>query len=241
MPTNRAGDVNRLLIDIDMDVDNTTLTGYPDSSVGDRSATEERLEKSEYVRTFTNVMDVDNDGVPGYADGIDKFGNGQADSCCKFEPMVVDIPTLAQYPNAEVEFSYLASDPDALTINSDGHYVAAPGVLRVWKKDGDQVRNPHSVETNGDFVRPGEVYSCTQLGLGIQNTTTILYVEAIDWYGFEKFSPITAKFYPFGHSNGSFASSQTIKVRPYYMSSENPSATNAGPTNTGDGVGYGLG
>lgn len=211
---------NSTRIDVDMDVDNTTMSGYPDYSKGDRGLAEELSETTQAVRTFTNVMDIDHDGVPGYADGIDKFGNGQPNSCWEFEPMVIEIPNVSTCPDGKVKFTCPGSDPDAMTVDSNRRYTLAPGVLRIWKKDGDQVRSPLSADNGGDFLLPDHLYSPTELGFnaGDRGDTIKLYVEAVDYYSVEDYSSIAVTFYP---NNGDSAKSQTVRVQPYLLSDLN--------------------
>lgn len=211
---------NGAYIDVDMDVDNTTMSGYPVPANGDRGHLEELAEATQAVRIFTNVMDDDHDGVPGYADGIDKFGNGQANSCRKFEPMVIEIPNISAFNNVQIKFTYSGSDPDAMTKQGNTKYVLAPGVLRIWKKDGDQVRSPLSAHLGGDFLLPNHSYSPAQLGFGIGDIgdTIKLYVEAVDYYSVEDYSPITVTLYP---NDGNASTSQTIRVQPYLLGDMN--------------------
>jgi len=122
--------------DMDSDVDNTTFEGYPKTANKDRSTTEEAAEETEADLIFSNAVDEDDDGIPGYADGIDKFGNGQANSCGEFTRIQIDIPSPLVLPDARYIFKYSASDPNELTREVGEyatHFTTPVGkILRIW-------------------------------------------------------------------------------------------------------------
>ncbi|MGJ8641377.1 MAG: protein-arginine deiminase family protein [Opitutaceae bacterium] len=149
-----------------------------------------------------NDGDADGDAVPDYADGLvdlyldDGVRHEAADEVpesANFYAMEVTIP--ASYtPYAEVltRISYEASNPAAITRTgdeTDGYtYTPAEGALRVWTKDGGELRavapvNAEEGEESGDFVPSGEYLSFDQLGFTLDadtgNYTTTLYVESL--------------------------------------------------------------
>jgi hypothetical protein len=217
--------VTLITFDVDVDADNTTLEGYPDTTKGDRGPSEEAAEDTSAVRTFANIHDINNNGVPGYADGIDKFGNGQANACWKFEPMVIEVPSPAAVPNARYIFKYSASNPEQMTREegAGGYFYHLPTgkILRIWKKDGDEVRNPQSAHLGGDFILEDQAYTAQQLGW-TQGTTIRLYIEAANGEGIGQETAIELDCYPRGTDHPETVMSETVKVLPYYMSSENP-------------------
>ena len=211
-------------INMDMDLDNTTWSGYPVATNGDRSGAEERKEETDALRTMIDETDRDGDNVPGYADGIDKFGNGQANACWKFEPMVIELKS-APSGGAKFVFHYSASDPDAMTMEQVAeyrHYHLAPGVLRIWKKNGDEVRKPQSANDGGDFLQPEQPYTAEQLGIKDGSKTVTLYVEAVTRDMNEDYSSITLEFYPNGTGDATNVTEDSVKIDPYGISGANP-------------------
>jgi hypothetical protein len=224
--------------EVNVDADNTTVEGYPDTAKGDLSSAEKAAQDSDDeerypgVRVYANFIDPDTDGVVGYADGIDKFTNGQANSCWKFEPMLIRMPSLENFPNTAFIFKYSSSDPDQMTQEGSGPtagYVLPQGkILRLWKKDGDEVRQPESAHENGDFIRADQEYTPQQLGWQQGDTTIRLYIEVVDTSTFDQSTPVDVEFYPTGKDHPESVAKERIKVRPYYISRENPDTNSEG-------------
>ena len=217
---------------VNIDADNTTVESYPQPSKGDLRTGERAAQNSDDeenypgVRVYENLIDVDADGVVGYADGIDKFENGQANSCWKFEPMLIAIPPPESFPNAKFVFKYSSSDPDQMTREGSGvtaSYILPQGkIIRLWKKDGDEVRKPQSAHQDGDFIRGDQEYTPQQLGWQQGDATIRLYIEVVDTDTFDQSTPIDVEFYPVGQNHPETVAKERIKVRPYYMDRENP-------------------
>jgi len=227
IPSPQSEPVLLIPFNVYVDADNTTIKNYPDVSRGDCGSLEEFSKNSDNegshpgVRVYANLIDVDNDGVPGYADGIDKFGNGEANSCWKFEPMLINSSSLNAFPSAKFKFRYSASDPDKLTRDGYGSYILPEDkVLRIWKKDGDEIRKPQSVDQAGDFIKSDQEYTADQLGWHAGDTTIRLYIEVVAARAVESFS-VEIEFYPMGTSHLENVGKQKFKVRPYYVSREN--------------------
>ena len=214
--------------DVDMDVDHTTPTGYPNAANGDRSEEEEAWEDSAAVFVLANQGDRDNDHVPGFADGIDLFGNGQANSCGAFSTMVVSLNVpIDEVPSARVIFRYGASNPNQLQRHWDAagdarYSLPDNNVIRIWKKDGPSVRNPHSVQDGGDFVQPGYSYSAEELGWTGAGVFSIhFYVEVVDHTGLAGPRPMSVEFYASGNTVGGFTSADTVKIQSTIVQSGN--------------------
>jgi len=92
----------------------------------------------------------------------------------QFVPIVLDLSAVRSLAAATVTFDYAGSDPDAVTAQGP-----AAGHLRIWTKDGDQLR------VAADYVRPGVTHTAQSLGFPIDpaataaQTTRTFYVEAV--------------------------------------------------------------
>lgn len=177
------------LIDLDIDSDNDEGFGIPG-----RLYAEDQIEDSEgepgKLITINNG-DSDGDGIPDFADGYDLDPLVEDDDETpgeRFVPMVLDIRALADPENARVTFSYSGSDPALVVVHDDPEgiapplYIAAPGALRLWMKDGDQPRSAQVVPA-GDYIAPGQQYTLGDLGLGPDGGAVTLYCEAVDTSG----------------------------------------------------------
>ncbi len=152
---------------IDIDSDNTSRFAWPDGS--DR---EERLELQKAGKLIiVNRDDDDGDGILDYADGFGAFDDTYDDDVTtgeRFVPVVVRIP--AGVPTqTTLEFEYDAADPaslyreeivknglDGVTYISHNYWVGG-GLLRLWKKHGDEPRGV------SDYVAPYEQLSLSEL------------------------------------------------------------------------------
>ena len=212
-------------MDVDMDVDNTTMSGYPVSANGDRSEAEEAAESTHTATIWANLGDDDADEVPNFADGIDIFGNGGANACRSFEPLLMDSTVM---PNGKYIFRYAASDPNLLSkdvVSGETIYsLPDDNILRVWKKDGTASRNPKSAHQGGDYLMPGQPYSAQDLGL-TSGTTRTLFVEMLEASDRENPLTITVEFYPFGIYPSAPMTQQTLRVAGYefgFLANPNP-------------------
>lgn len=132
---------------------------------------------------LVNDGDADNDGVPDFADGFDKFDNEGSGASAAFVPLVLFIPK--NRLSDKVTFTYSASDPAAIGREGDDvsgyRFTPAAGGLRIWTKDGANSRKSASVADNGDFVATGTEYNSEDLGFGgdEEKTTVTFYLEGI--------------------------------------------------------------
>ncbi len=133
---------------------------------------------------FANTGDRDGDGVPGFADGFDfdpLFDDDDASEGDQFVPMRLVIPS--GMDASQITFSYDASPPHEMLIShdpSEAPYMPAPGLLRIWRKDGSELRNMASVADGGDYIAPNYVYDASDFGLPAQGVDEVtLWIEAV--------------------------------------------------------------
>lgn len=176
-----------LVLDLDVDSDNTE--GY-DAPAGDEDEEEIEDETEQELSKLVvlNIGDRDGDGAPGFADGMDLDPLSEQDDeslLDRFVPMRLTISDGFDFEKDRIAFSYSGSDPGAIVVTpregGGAHYLAAPGALRLWLKDGAETRNPASAADEGDFVAPNVEYTAAELGLeGDEGGVIQLWVEAIE-------------------------------------------------------------
>jgi hypothetical protein len=176
-----------LPIDLDVDSDNNDGTNPPR-----RDETEEVLE--DFERSFltpeqapgkiiqVDEGDFDGDKIPDFADGMDIYGGYSNNACAPFVPMVIDLRGLLTLTNAKVKFDYPESSPTKVVVTNlpGGSRVwsPGPGVLRIWRRNGNQARHIADIKQNGDFLKANTEYTLNELGVDAQGVTTN-YVEAV--------------------------------------------------------------
>lgn len=135
-----------------------------------------------------NDGDVDDDGVPNFADGIDKYSNSGANAGGGFTPFVVEIPTVVDLQTVKLRFVYdKESNPAGVIRSGTGTpsdpYIFTPaaggGKFRIWNVDGNVDRKVAEVSSSGNYVKSNSDYSPDDLGFGTNHTKT-LYIEGID-------------------------------------------------------------
>lgn len=172
---------NLTVFDVDLDVDSDNNDGLAQP---ERSDAEDSMENVADAPTnpgkiiFANRGDPDLNGVPGYSDGFDLSGPATNNTASGFAPLVLGMGPVVDANAATITFTYDASDPASVTVNNDT-YTAAPGQLRIWRKDGSAARLKAPVNAGGDFIAPGVSYTLQELGLGSGQGTGTLYVEGI--------------------------------------------------------------
>lgn len=211
-------------LNLHIDADHTTQTvDYPDSGRDDLGTDEMTAQNSSdsynhpgaYIYANNDYI-IDN-AVIGYAAGVDKFGNGTAGACPNFRRLLIEAGALDGNTDARFIFKYSASDPDLMTHTSNGPYVLPDdSALRIWTKDGDQVRSPKSAHlTDGCFIKADQEYTPAQLGWKSGDTYIYLYVEAVtDVLGIY---PISVTYYPSGTSQPASQLTEEVKVIPVYL------------------------
>ncbi len=194
-----------LYADLDIDSDNDNLpddgsgrTGHPDPA---RSPEEDRTEDvagdsgNPGKVIWVNDTDIDDDGVPNYADGYDKFeGDGKRESGVlqseHFVPLILELPEYLNPDTAKVRFIYAASDPEEAEHYHLGEgtetdryiyvHIPAAGKIRIWKADGNVIRSKAALNEEGDYVRPGVGYSVSELGEPFSGRTWRFFIEAVE-------------------------------------------------------------
>jgi len=189
-------------IDLDIDSDNNNEFDPPG-----HTAYEDRIEDKSGDANFPGKVvvvddgDVDNDGIPDFADGFDyDDSDGDDDGLCTglhFVPVVLEIPAPIDLNKAKLRITYDASDPAEVTLTgtepNQVYTLPSEGSLRLWKKNGSQQRNKLSFteSENGDYVPsndpddPDDWYDASDLAklgsppLSNSNRTVTLYVEAV--------------------------------------------------------------
>ncbi len=168
---------------LDLDVDSDNRNGLEHSQAEDDIETQA---PGKYIGINNGYAD--NDDIPDFADGYDKFGTAPAPSgtpngsgqSAAFTPLGLTIPSGVDKTKAKIKFTYQASDPNGVQHSGDT-YTPAEGGIRVWIKDGNQYRKQAKIDNytivggyavqDGDYVAPGE-YWATNIPSG-------LYVEGI--------------------------------------------------------------
>ena len=182
-------------IDLDIDSDNNDEFDGP-SRTDEEDACEDPAQGSgEFGRIL--IVDDDNkdsDSVPDFADGYgffavnapedlddrdkkicDSLENPQA----QFVPMVFDLSGVTNVDDFVVTLDYPRSDPFALCLNESNWYVRPEtGNLRLWRKEGKELRSGKSIADGGDYVAPGE-YPARQFGFSEFVHVVTNYVEAV--------------------------------------------------------------
>ena len=178
------------IVTVDLDIDSDNNAGFKSGGTHNdpqRGLIEDQVEDyagapGKLIRP--NLLDVDRDKVPGFADGINKYGNEGEGASAPFVPLVIELGGTALDPaTATVRFDYPGSDPVQVQqqIAADGAvgYTPAPGSLRLWTRDGGKSRNVANLAAGGDYVKPNEPYRLSQLGTSLPDGNWRLYVEAV--------------------------------------------------------------
>ncbi|MFG0304576.1 MAG: hypothetical protein ACF8Q5_00005, partial [Phycisphaerales bacterium JB040] len=171
------------LVDLDIDSDNDNSFDPPSRTRDENDA--EDVPGTNGKLLFVNDDDVDEDGVPDYADGFDLRSEDPDDNeslSDDFAPLVLELHALPEAHNTKIIFEYEASDPLASEVVHIPHatYVALPeeGALRIWTKPPNEPRFGSGLSAGGDYIEPGEEYTLTQLGYTDSEPLT-LWVEAV--------------------------------------------------------------
>jgi len=159
-------------VDIDVDSDNNNGFALPD-----RTLEEDQLENTAGLPgkiLVANNGDTDNDNIPDFAD----FNPGE-----EFIPLVLSVPDHQNLSSSRIRFEYSGSDPMGVVQEGDENigyrYVPAPGLQRLWKKNGNQQRIAFPLAGGGDYIAPDVPYLPVQLGITASQREIVLYIEAI--------------------------------------------------------------
>jgi hypothetical protein len=160
---------------------------------------------------------VDNDDVPNFADGFDKWGNSGANAGGTFTPVILEVAEPVDLSAVKIKFTYSESDPDGVGRTGTGTpsdpYIYAPAVghLRVWKKDGSDDRIKAAANAGGDYVMPDVDYTAADLGIGAARVVT-LYVEGIDKSATLGDQEIKVEMDPDGSGAAGYQCSNAVRV-----------------------------
>lgn len=199
--------------DLAVDSDNNDGLNPPRRSHYEDEIEDDADKPGKYIRV--NGGDVDNDGVPNFADGFDKWGNAGANAGGAFTPMILDLPEPMDMAKLRIRFSYSDSDPDGTQRTGAGTtvdpyvYEPAPGHLRVWTVDGTSDRRVAAVNGGGHYVKPGVVYTASQLGSG---RTITLHVEGISSSATRGDQRIVVEVNPEGDDPAGFCTADAVRV-----------------------------
>lgn len=181
-------------IDLDIDSDNDNKLNLPDESL-----TEDNIEESPTLPgkiILANVLDRTGNGVPDFADGIDKFGNYADNRSQNFAQLVLRIPTVVDPEVAKIKFvcdadhpGLVTKDPIAIDAPEAEYTSLSSGSFRIWTRNGDKGRKAEAINPNpsnfasdfwGDWVPSGSTFKVSALATAGQSyTRTILYVEGV--------------------------------------------------------------
>ena len=180
-PTNRAGGAGIVQghhwqamvaggIDLDVDSDNTAAAP---SFAPERTSWEDAIESGCATNLGRLVVcssgDSDLDGVADYAD---------LQHSNRFAVAILDVSNVTEtidWPTAKARFTYSASDPRGQSPTNP----PAPGLLRLWTRDGTQLRAARSVADGGSWIPSGvEFPARLVLSNGVRVAT--LYMEGVN-------------------------------------------------------------
>lgn len=169
-------------IDLDADSDNDNGLANPAGSAG-----EDLVENSSPGKILiAGTGDADGDQVPDYADGYNFDASSAAlaadnASTHNLVPIVLRLPEPIDPSVARLHIDYDSSDPMfAVTTDSDPLlpiYLVSYGSLRLWRKDGNQVRNGDTFPT-GDYIDSG-TYTAADLGFSATVREVVFYLESV--------------------------------------------------------------
>jgi hypothetical protein len=118
------------------------------------------------------------DGIPDFADMAYMMPLTKEQYRPRFVPIVLQLPTYIDITRATIKLEYSGSDPNQVggptDQNPNAQYIAAPGVLRVWRTSSFSTRSPVT-----DYIVPGQTYSATELGFTVDRGFIVLYVEGV--------------------------------------------------------------
>ena len=181
--------VSLLLIAADLDIDSDNNSEIQISGIQSdpaRSDKEDDLEDrgnaSGKVVRF-NRGDKDLDRVPNFAERHRPCSDNQGSNASEaFAPVILEIKGDTNGP-VRIRFTYAESDPSAITRTGnsiDGYtYTPGPGNIRLWTKNGPENRRVASVKNDGDYIKAGEAYTFSDLGISSNNKIIRLFVEGI--------------------------------------------------------------
>lgn len=163
--------------DLDIDSDNDGIIAGNDSQ-GCQPAEDQIEENAPGKMVAVNDDDSDDDGLVDYYDYDPTDGDLGAESQ-QFVPLTITLPTEVDPSITKLRLTYSQSAPPVAPTPTDP--LPGTGHLRIWRVNGNVVRNPEaiSLEGSGDFVESGESYTPAQFNYDATTRTIQLWVEAV--------------------------------------------------------------
>lgn len=160
---------------VDVDVDSDNQHGLIEPLQKDNEDASEDYSPGKII--VVNKSDEDGDGLRDYGD----FDGGGG----PFVPMVINLPVWVNLADAKISIScdnwpdwqYPQSDPSGISSNQDGSWNIPEGSLRIWRKNGSEVRDVNPVSNGGDWVQDG-LYT-DLASLGFEGDRCVLYLEGV--------------------------------------------------------------
>ncbi len=139
---------------VDADVDTLNNDFHGPQEVADQQ--EYRLDLTGAI-VLANRLDRNNDGVPGFADGFDRFNNSGQQQSGRFAKFRIAIPLWVNPTTARLSFQYQAADPDLTFRTATGPttWDYSPGSgkpIRLWQRDGIYSREVADLSSGGNFI-----------------------------------------------------------------------------------------
>jgi len=176
-----ARDIEVYEVDLDIDSLNQRGLSLPGGSLAEDGI--EHLFDRPGKIIGVNNGDIDMDGVPNFADGMDIFDNQGSAAGGGFTPVVVRLPYPINMEKATIRFDYDASPPAEVQRQGAGtadqpyeYYPGGQGRLRLWKAAANATRRVAEVDGGGDYIDSAKTYPISSLGSA---RTITLYVEGI--------------------------------------------------------------
>ncbi len=173
-----------LSVDLDVDSDNDLTV----------ERTEEEEDQLEFLEdkpgkiVVANRLDFNADGVPGFADGINRYGNEGDSRSFDFAEAKLSLPATVNRNVARVRIEYLAADPalvsrtpEEIGIGELAEYEpGSDNPIRIWTRDGSQDRRLEPLSDDGHFV-PASTYAASDIFTysTLGESRGVLYLEGI--------------------------------------------------------------
>ncbi len=170
----------------DLDIDSDNNNGF---DTPERSDQEDAIEDLPGDPRFpgkliaVNDGDVDEDGLPDFADMV--YRNPQTGQAAnvRFTPLIAELPEYIDLATAKLRFRYAGSDPNAVktTTQADGsvRYTPAQGSQRVWLKGPSKQRDPVADYVIPSTAQADRPYTPMELGFSETQRTVTLFIERV--------------------------------------------------------------
>lgn len=171
-------------VDLDVDSDNNNGQAAPARSPEEDQIEDDASKPGKIL--CVNNGDLDGDGVPDLADGFnaDNTANTADDqpSPQRFVPIVLQLPAALDPATTRISFAYSASNPAQVNVTqtpAGAAFTIPAGHLRLWTRDGPELRDKRSVANSGHFIPANQQLQATALGFAPDTRIKTFYLEAI--------------------------------------------------------------